>query len=287
MTHKESLLRWIRHLCAPMEPLPTGIEPVLTEIRDTRAVLFDVYGTLFISASGDIGSDAIEGGALRKAFNMLDLPAPPAEGALQRNIRLRHEEAWRRGIAYPEVDIRDVWRDVLGPAFPASDETIEELAVIYECLVNPVWLMPGMRECLDLLRSKGLLLGIVSNAQFYTPLLFEALAGAAPETLGFTPSLCAWSFELGFAKPSPDLVAAPLRALAANHGILPHEVVMIGNDSRKDIAPAFNVGCKTIQFAGDARSYRPSPDGAPADALVRALTDVPHLLKTNASSSGC
>ena len=51
--------------------------------------------------------------------------------------------------------------------------------------------MPGAAETLAALQQRGLLLGIVSNAQFYTPLMIEALLGKPPGELGFLPELCA------------------------------------------------------------------------------------------------
>jgi putative hydrolase of the HAD superfamily len=40
---------------APLTPQPTNIQPGGTLNHKIECVLFDVYGTLFISASGDIG----------------------------------------------------------------------------------------------------------------------------------------------------------------------------------------------------------------------------------------
>ena len=42
-------------LARPMEPIPTGERSVLRELPGIRAVLFDVYGTLVASASGEVG----------------------------------------------------------------------------------------------------------------------------------------------------------------------------------------------------------------------------------------
>ena len=40
----------------PLEPIPTGERSVLADLQGIRAVLFDLYGTLFISASGEVGA---------------------------------------------------------------------------------------------------------------------------------------------------------------------------------------------------------------------------------------
>jgi FMN phosphatase YigB (HAD superfamily) len=52
-------------------------------------------------------------------------------------------------------------------------------------------------------------------------------------------------------------------------GMKSQEILYIGNDFCKDVAPAQKVGFRTGLFAGDARSLRVGPDGLPA-ALKRA-----------------
>ena len=51
----------IRDLSSPLEPLPTETPADLRELRGIKAVLFDVYGTLVISGSGDVGVNAAAG----------------------------------------------------------------------------------------------------------------------------------------------------------------------------------------------------------------------------------
>ena len=52
---KLKLIQQIKALSSPMNPKPTDMATKLTSLPGIRAVLFDVYGTLFISGSGDIG----------------------------------------------------------------------------------------------------------------------------------------------------------------------------------------------------------------------------------------
>ena len=115
--------------------------------------------------------------------------------------------------------------------------------------------MPGLMETLEALRSREVLLGIISNAQFYTSYTIQALLGKTPEELGFQAEFCIWSFLEGEGKPSPALfVKLQQRLLKA--GIYPQEVLYVGNDILKDIMPASSVGWKTALFAGDKRSLR-------------------------------
>ena len=51
----ELLCHIIRQSSRPLSPIPTGVERKLQHLEEIRAVLFDIYGTLFVSRSGEIG----------------------------------------------------------------------------------------------------------------------------------------------------------------------------------------------------------------------------------------
>jgi len=40
----------------PLEPLPTGLQPSGSIDGVVRCLIFDIYGTLLISGSGDVGT---------------------------------------------------------------------------------------------------------------------------------------------------------------------------------------------------------------------------------------
>ena len=286
------LIQRIRALSRPLEPLPTDQAPDLRPVTGVRALLFDVYGTLLISGSGDVGTahEVTRGDVMRAALEAAGLlppaqPLNPPPGLLEDIIGRHHERARREGIEYPEVDILEVWADALGMLGlgPASMDSLRRLAVEYECATNPVWPMPGMSQLLDSLVDRDLPLGIVSNAQFYTPLTLEALTGRRLEDLGFDPGLCAWSWRLREAKPSPSLFRGVLRRLAKRYGIAPHQVLYVGNDMLKDIVPAHALGLGTVLFAGDRRSLRlregdPRVAGVAPDRVITHLNQLPGLL---------
>jgi len=287
----------IRALCQPLAPQPTGQAARLPRLDGVRAVLFDVYGTLLVSGSGDVGTAAATDSAtaLVAALAGADCPAASADAgpagvaALGEAVRERHARARADGVDWPEVEIRDVWRTVLdrlaadglvGAA--AAADCVEPLAVEYECRVNPTWPMPDVVATLKLLRTRGVRLGIVSNAQFYTPLLFEALLDGAPEALGFAPALCSWSYRVGAGKPSLRMFEAPLRVLAAD-GIMAGETLYVGNDMRNDVWTAARAGCRTALYAGDRRSLRlreddPDVAGCAPDAVLTDLRSLGEVL---------
>jgi putative hydrolase of the HAD superfamily len=243
--------------------------PVIERLPGIRAVLFDVYGTMFISASGEVGTvDA--GGHAAAFFDAMQavgitLGCSGAEGVsrLRRGIEESHAESRRNGIAFPEIDIVDVWSNVLGSLSrdglvggDACDmATLRELAIQYEVRTNPIWPMPGVVDCLTELRDAGTLLGIISNAQFFTPALFPALLAVDEEAMGLHPRLQSYSYRYGQAKPGRFLYELAAEELATM-GVQPSETLFVGNDMLNDVKAAAAVGFRTALFAGDARSLR-------------------------------
>ncbi len=262
-----SLVTRIQKLSHPVDPRPTGLAPRVFRLEEIRAVLFDVYGTLVVSASGDIaaGEERQDSHAFHAALREAGVANLPREAHAQgparlvEAVRASHARSRARGVEYPEVDIVAVWAQVLAgfPDVPTPAESALRIAAVeYECRDNPVWPMPGATDTLSTLGARGLHLGIVSNAQFYTPLMLQALLGETPEALGFQPDFCAWSFQHGEAKPATGLYEHVLAMLSRRHGIVPEQVLYVGNDRLKDVWPASRLGCRTALFAGDSRSLR-------------------------------
>ncbi|MFA7256384.1 MAG: HAD family hydrolase [Kiritimatiellales bacterium] len=259
------LIQIVKSLSRPIEPLPTGMRIDLHPVDSIETVLFDVYGTLLISGSGDVGTAAATDSAeaLTQALlasgykGNLERAGELGPEMMQAEIRLWHEKAKQNGFEYPEVDISKVWKNVIGH-FQAleilkpddDDGKILRLAVEYECLVNPAWPMPGARETITFLKKRGFKLGIVSNAQFYTPLTLQALLGQSVEELGFDPELCVWSYKKLRAKPDIKLFQGLEKSVDLS------KALYVGNDMLNDIWTATQAGCQTILFAGDQRSLR-------------------------------
>ena len=266
----------------PLEPRPTGVSPDVSPQAGVRAVLFDVYGTLLISGSGDIGvaSAAAKPEAVNESLRAVGLPAADDPAAvvtlLEDAIRQEHARLREQGVDYPEVRIEEMWHRV------RPDADAERLAIEYEMRVNPVWPMPGMTDTLDTLRDRGVRLGIVSNAQAFTRELFPPLCGRSVNELGFEEDLCVWSYAHRRAKPGTFLYERAAARLA-EQGIPPGEVLYVGNDMRNDVWPASRVGFRTVLFAGDARSLRWRTDdadvaGVRPDAVITELSQIIGLL---------
>ena len=245
-----------RHI-HPLTPIPTGVEPRLEGMRNFRAMLFDVYGTLLISGSGDIGisrEQSVKEDDLRDLLRRCHIDRTPdgLSTALHRAIEQEHAKARRQGIDFPEVDIVRVWQTLLGVG---DLNRLKSFILEYELTVNPVYPMPGLTTLLSTCHARRLPMGIISNAQFYTPYVMEWFLRSSLEESGFDPRLTFLSYRLGHAKPSMVMFKRAADELS-RIGIPAEAALYVGNDMLNDIRPASAVGFRTALFAGDARSLR-------------------------------
>ncbi len=283
------LVHYIRGASSPLSVLETGESPRPGRHAEIRCVVFDIYGTLLISGSGDISLARSESRtpALVEALRHAGYTVPGAARWPASEDLMAHLEEHRRrrraaGIAFPEVRIEEVWQDFLEEAADAGHVAGRGdllLAIVaYECRVNPCWPMPGLAETLTGLATRGLPLGIVSNAQFYTPLYFPALTGKTLPEWTFRDSLSVWSCHEREGKPSTTLFERLAHSLH-QLGLDPGRTLYVGNDLLNDILPARKTGFQTALFAGDARSLRwrredPRCHGLQPDSVITCLDQV-------------
>lgn len=279
----------------PLDAEPTSEVPDLPKLGPIKSVVFDIYGTLIISGTGDISlaenedrSTQLKAALAQAGINAVAKDTPLAD-RFHAAIKAAQNQRRADGIEYPEVEIREVWTDFLtalsaeGPSFEVpTGETLERLAIDYECRVNPVWPMPNLAPCLASLAAQGLTLGIVSNAQFYTKLMFPAFMGVPLADLGFALDCCVYSYSEREGKPSTALYEKLATRLKAR-GIKPNETLYVGNDLRNDVWPAQLAGFKTALFAGDKRSLRWRKEDARLesvrpDAIITDLWQIPELV---------
>lgn len=266
----------------PLLPIPTGETPTgLSKIRRVKAMLFDVYGTLVISRSGDMDFHAVSHNRKRMLAGVvgrygIDRTPENLMDSLRQTIENDHDSLRQEGIDFPEVDIVRVWQTVLGTGDAAL---VKAFALEFEMVVNPVYPMPGLKDLLSACRKKNLLMGIISNAQFYTPLLLERLLGTSLDMCGFDPQLTFYSYRFRSAKPSRFMFERAAE-IFSRRGVPPAAVLYVGNDMRNDILPAKTVGFQTALFAGDRRSLRRRTDDARCRHLVPdvIITDLRQLI---------
>ncbi len=254
---------------APLEPRRTGILPGGGPRDGIKALLLDIYGTLFISGSGDIG--LLRNGSadyrflewLLAAFGIRQGPQQVIEG-LEGLVAAEHLRAKEAGIEYPEVVIEEIWQRLLG----FSDrQTARSFALCFELLTNPVWPMPFLQDLIAGCVGGRIVLGVISNAQFYTPLLFEWFLGNDLSGLGFDSELLFFSYRHGRAKPAPEMFQMAIDVLAQK-GIAAAQALYLGNDMLNDVLPAKKCGMQAALFAGDGRSLRLREDHEAISGLV-------------------
>ena len=250
---------------------------------DIRAIIFDVYGTLFNYWKPEYAVETSKNEALlqtfRKTINFFGLapylqemdPAAKPEKTLwdlyHGLIAIKHKMLLEKDVEFPEVKIEEVWNAVLlmvkrrGYVYnqtPSGDDDANARCIAYYYNFNVFGreLYPGVAQALETLKTDNMLLGMVSNAQFYTPidltLLLRDQSDGRIEDMGelFEPDLVFFSYEYAMAKPSPLLFRKLFDALYELQ-ILPEQTLFVGNDLASDIAPAQEAGMKTALFTGD------------------------------------
>jgi putative hydrolase of the HAD superfamily len=265
----------------PLSPLPTPLNQSGKLDKKIKCILFDIYGTLFISGSGDIGTakkisqetDKIE--RLLEKFK-IKRNAKTLLNHFFDTIEKQHEKLRKKGIDFPEIEIDKIWTLILD--FKNLD-IARAFALEFELIVNPVYPMPNLKEVLRELKNRHITLGIISNAQFFTPFLFDWFLKSDLKNLGFEPNLILFSYKFGHAKPSSFLFEVASSRLK-DINIPTGSVLYIGNDMLNDIYPAQKAAFKTGLFAGDARSLRLRSDEPVCKNLSAdiVITDLIQLL---------
>ena len=271
---------------------PCACQARFETLKGVRAVIFDVYGTLVNYWRPGFHSIQEREKTLTEAFAELAARFDMEETLAKMNpadaagktlsdfyhglIALNREKALGKGVEYPEIRVERIWsvivlmlerngyskerrRVSLGDrAFTFADtaDFARCLAYTYNFLSMGRVLYPDVTQTLRKLKEDNIVLGILSNAQFYTPvdltLLFRDQSGGKIEDFNelFDPDLTFFSYEYGVSKPDSVLFRKLFDALYEYH-ITPAQTVFVGNDLLSDIAPAKALGMKTVFFCGD------------------------------------
>ncbi|MFA8449524.1 MAG: HAD family hydrolase [Bacteroidales bacterium] len=264
-----------------IKPIPTQekFENRLKDKDKIKAIIFDVYGTLIISASGDVHESEISHRNLDHALSYGNFFINGLTEEERNNItssilhsfyqEIRNQQELlkkKNEYPFPEVEIRDVWKKVIAKAESENKIRVSEcshmdrMIFTYELLSNKIYPMPNLKETILDLQNKGYVLGIVSNAQFYTPIILNYFLNQIfdldENILGFPNNLSVFSYQYGIGKPDVKLYNILTDSLEKNYHIKANESIFIGNDMLKDVLPAQKAGMQTALFAGDKRSLR-------------------------------
>ncbi len=280
-----------------MKPLNSGMLPSFPDRGfPVKAVLLDIYGTLLISEAGDIGLASLNTRDSNPALIFINNKATEhsytqIHSILHDLIRKNHKIQIQKDqtIRYPEIDIISIWQQ-LYEFIELREYSIEDLiqtSLHFEMQTNKISLMPETSTFLKELKKAGIPTGIVSNAQFYTPVFLEHLLGDSLKSFGIDESISSWSYRLNRGKPDLEIFSPPISILKDHYGINRSETLYIGNDMLNDIYTAAECGLKTALFAGDNRSLRlriddPKVNGMSPDCTITELLQIlPFIMEAN------
>jgi len=289
------------------------VEFVSGDFQGIRAVLWDVYGTLCGVSLGDLDTtlqheDLLEraAGAVIDEFSLGEAlerwyPQQQPEVALKNRylqlIEISRAESRRRSIEYPEVVIENIWAWILhgcvaaGYQMPRDGDLMDmayRMGYYFDQSLQKTYLYPEAGQCLAALEEAGIIQGIISNAQFYTPIHLRRLLR---KELGrqylelediFNEELILFSYELGYNKPNPGAFNRAIEFLLGR-GLAAGDIVYVGNDMLNDVWAAKRCGMRTILFAGDSnqivlRREDPQCQEVRPDSVVLQLRQINELI---------
>lgn len=264
-------------------PSPAEVACYGMDLSGIRVVLWDVYGTLCGVELGDLEKTLEDDERLLAAakaiigeFSLQEplkrmRPDQLCEITLRDLYRQMIEDSHLRslatGVEYPEVVIEQIWLAILqvcvenGLAPPENEpplHTAYRWAYFFDWSVQRNYLYRGVGATLSRLKQAGLIQGIISNGQFYTPLQLRRLLREDLDKSDleleeyFSEPLVLFSYEMGFSKPNPRVFSRALEVIK-RQGIAPEEILYVGNDMLNDIWAASRWGIRTVLFVGDSR----------------------------------
>jgi putative hydrolase of the HAD superfamily len=285
-----------------MMPSPTLLKPYYHSDPAIKACVFDIYGTILISASGDIDESVISTYNLKFALDAAGIKLAETQTdpqhllieileSFKTAIKLFHQVERSEDKPYPEVDILKIWENIIIDNHNRNHLILDGLLCIkcftfvFEVLCNRIYPMPGMKEVINHLANKAMPLGIISNAQFYTPVILNFFMHGTVSELEQVPpfdaDLTLFSYIHQRSKPDTYLFELLKKQCQQKFGISADEILFLGNDMFRDIYPAYLAGFKTALFAGDAKSLRLREDKPELKNIIPdyIITDLHQLLK--------
>ena len=180
----------IGQLLEQQEKIIPRVPPVDPDYRkDTsiKALVFDIYGTLLLSSWAEGTDWKVIPKNLKTAFdyNSIKLISQNKKSTekmlmeilsvLREKITSYYTKQKSVDVPFPEMNLVKIWEQTFIYArekrwleYP-NDIRFHDFTLTFELLNNRAYPMPGMKEVIQRLSVKNLPLGIISNAQFYTP----------------------------------------------------------------------------------------------------------------------
>jgi hypothetical protein len=271
---------------APPVPEPAKAKPKLPALRDLKAVLWNVYGTLLAIPFGELlfehPQPLIMDVALEKTISEFKMWGSMSRKPGQPSVYMRHlyshellqQKAVTGSERFPEILSERIWDALIKKLFQKEyqfdtgfygslNEYSKKVAYFFHASLQGTAAQPEAATAVKLVADVGLLQGLLADGQCFTGVqLARGLKDQDPEVNAdaLLPSeLRVLSCEVKARKPSDTIFRPALAALAAN-GIRPDEVLHVGTKLARDIAPAKRLGMKTALYAGDRSALEAAPD---------------------------
>jgi putative hydrolase of the HAD superfamily len=228
-----------------------------------EAILFDWGDTLMLFAY----DEALVEDGHRAALAALDRDDLPEVERMAAHFRERYEPFFWVPGTVEELEYPGLVRQLLGDfGVEVTDEELTRYLEAEHAAWDPArQLAAHTHALLEALRSRGLKLGLVSNAFDPGWLLRRDL-----DQMGLTERLdvAVFSSEVGKRKPHPEIFERALAEL----GVEPEAAIFVGDRLYEDVRGAAELGMKTVQalwFRADEH-----PEGGEPDFLAFTQMDV-------------
>lgn len=287
--------------------IPVSARALDKPLLGIRAVVWNLYGTLLRVTDGDLQlshhTELRMQVALEKTiaeFNMWNSmtrkPGAPWEYILPRYRAALEDLELTTPVAadeYAHVNGASVWRrilDILGQKdyqydeefYGDLDQLSEKIAYFFQLCLQGVEAAPNAVKAIESVSRKGLVQGLLSDAQPFT--LIQALRAFGrqgkllPLNELFDPACLILSCHLGVRKPSSKLYDTCLQRFAEK-GIKPKEILYVGNRLQNDLAVAKQLGFRTALYVGDKLSLKATSREINHENLrpKRLLTDLEQI----------
>ena len=272
-----------RNLAWPIAPppVPAKARAHLPRLAGIRAVLWNVYGTLIRISGGELKFELDDSLvfeiALEKTiheFKMWNAMSrkPGQPSAYMREIYLKVLKEIQllpsSGERYPEIASERIWESIVKKLFQKEyqfdagfygslNEFAKKIAFFFHSSLQGVSAYEHAGDAIKSLAEHGLVQGLLADGQCFTYTQLGRCLKLADESFDIQSYIkqnnCWISVDHKCRKPSENLFRSALRNLA-ELGIESTEVLHVGSNLSRDIAPAKKLGMHTALFAGDKNS---------------------------------
>jgi FMN phosphatase YigB (HAD superfamily) len=261
--------------------------PHLEPLPGVRVVSWSCYGSLLAIAGGELYFEHPQKFVMELALektvqefkmwgSMSRKPGQPSEylGQLYQKALIDLRLVPSPGEKFPEIAVERIWEDIIKKLlkkeyqfdagfFGSLNEFSRKVAYFFHASLQGTACYPGAAAALRGLRERGVVQGLLADAQCFTIVQLQRGLAAQHEAARLDelidPGLRVLSCDEKARKPSERLFRRLLELLEPR-GIGPDEVLHVGSRVEHDIVPARRLGMRTALFAGDKASLQATPE---------------------------